>query len=298
MRSPNRAGEPSAASAYLPHAQVLLAGGLWGIIGLWNRQLSAAGLDPKSIVLIRNFGGLLLLTILFLCMDRNIFRVKLRHLPLFFGTGVISILLFTLCYFSCQQISSLAVSAILLYTAPTFVLLLSALLFKDKLTKGRLAALALAFLGCVFVSGVLGGELSVSGYGLLLGLGAGFFYALYSIFGRYALAHYEPYTVTFYTFLFAGVGALFVASPAELVTALSVPKTALLALCLVTISTVLPYLLYTKGLSKLDSGKASILASTEPVVAAFTGILAFGEPLSLSVLLGLVCIIVSIYILR
>ena len=45
-------------------------------------------------------------------------------------------------------------------------------------------------------------------WGAALGVASGLFYGLYSIFGRYALAHYKPFTVTFYTFLFAGLGAL------------------------------------------------------------------------------------------
>lgn len=60
-----------------------------------------------------------------------------------------------------------------------------------------------------------------------------------------------------------------------------------------------PYLLYTKDLNDLgDSGKASILASIEPVVASLVGVVAFGEPMTLGVILGLVCILTSVYILR
>ena len=62
--------------------------------------------------------------------------------------------------------------------------------------------------------------------------------------------------------------------------------------------TVLPYLLYTNGLARVESGKASILASLEPVVASFVGILAFGEPMSLMVFLGLGCILACVYVLR
>ena len=72
----------------------------------------------------------------------------------------------------------------------------------------------------------------------------------------------------------------------------------LVALGLIVISTVLPYLLYTNGLARVESGKASILASLEPVVASFVGILAFGEPMSLTVFLGLGCILACVYVLR
>lgn len=222
-------------------------------------------------MLVRNLGGLLVLGLFFLAADRSVFRIRLKHLPYFFGTGVVSVLLFTLCYFTCQQLCSLAVAAILLYTAPTFVVLLSAILWRDRITGRKLAALVITFLGCTFVSGVWSGSLTVTLWGLVLGVASGFFYGLYSIFGRYALEHYKPFTVTFYTFLFAGIGSLAVLRPAELKAGFSQPAMGLLALGLVVVSTVLPYLLYTKGLSQVDSGKASILASVEPVVAALGG---------------------------
>ena len=72
-----------------------------------------------------------------------------------------------------------------------------------------------------------------------------------------------------------------------------------LSLGLMLFATVLPYMLYTKGLNALgDGGKASILASVEPVAASIVGILAFGEPMTIAVILGLVCILISVYILR
>ncbi|MDY3015371.1 MAG: EamA family transporter [Evtepia sp.] len=286
-------------SSYLAMGCIMAAGALWGCIGLFNRSLSAMGISSSSIVLLRNTGACVLLGLLFLLKDRSIFQIRVRHLPFFFGTGVVSLLFFTLCYFRSQQLSSLSVAGILLYTSPTFVVVLSALVFKDPFTKRKLCALLIAFLGCTFVTGIWGGELSLSLQGLLLGLGSGFFYATYSIFGRIALAHYPPFTVTFYTFLFAGVGALFFLDREDMATASSSLWSVFLVLGLIIISTILPYLLYTKGLNDLgDSGKAAILASVEPVVASIVGILAFGEPMGLGVILGLVCILISVYILR
>lgn len=284
---------------YIPHICILTAGISWGMIGLFNRRLLAAGFSPAAIVLTRNMGSLLMMTVLFFLLDRSIFRIRLRHMPCFLGTGIVSVVFFTLLYFSCQEQCSLAVAAILLYTAPAFVMLMSALLFRERITGDKLAALLLAFIGCAFVSGIFSGGLSVTAGGLLMGIGSAFFYALYSIFARFALRHYQPLTVTYYTFLCAGTASLFVAAPGEVLRLLaadvSLPLT---ALGLVLISTVLPWILYTRGLVHVESGKASILASIEPVAAALVGVLVFGEPLNASVLLGLGCVLASVYILR
>ena len=217
-------------SGYFAMVCILIAGSLWGCLGLFNRHLSALGIAPETVVMLRNLGACLILGLIFLVYDRSIFRIRLRHLPIFLCSGLISILFFTLCYFRSQQVSSLAVAAILLYTAPTFVVILSALLWKDRITKRKLAALVLAFLGCCFVAGILNGALTLTPEGLLLGIGSGLFYSSYTIFGRFALKHYQPFTVTFYTFLIAGIGSLFMTSPGDLSTTFHSPMGILLSL--------------------------------------------------------------------
>jgi drug/metabolite transporter (DMT)-like permease len=301
VTEPEQTGAPEtepANGAGAAYACILAAAACWGAIGLWNRRLMAGGLSPLSIVVVRNFGGLLLLTLFFAVADRRVFRIEARHLKYFFGTGIVSVLLFTACYFSCQKICSLAVASILLYTAPAIVVLLSAALWKEPITKRKLAALLLTLAGCACVTGVFAGGLTVTPRGILLGLGAGFFYALYSIFGRYALSHYGPMTVTYWTFVFCGAGSLVFLRPSELAAGFSRPEMWLLAAGLVTVSTAAPYILYTKGLARVESGKASIMASLEPVVASLIGAAVFGESLSALTLAGIVCVLAGVYILR
>ena len=280
------------------YASILAAAALWGMIGLWNRNLMAGGFTPTDIVVVRNFGGMLLLAAVFAVRDRSVFRVRREHLKYFFGTGVISVLLFTVCYFSCQQICSLAAASILLYTAPSFVVVLSSVLWREPVTKKKLLALGLTLLGCALVCGVFAGDLTVTAGGVLLGLGSGFFYALYSIFGRCALARYGPMTVTVWTFLFAGPASLALLRPERMAAALSSPRQWLLSLGLVVFSTVAPYILYTRGLARVESGRASIMASLEPVAATLVGVLAFGESLSPASVAGILCVLAGVYILR
>ena len=279
------------------YAMILLAAALWGIIGLWNRRLMAGGLSPTGIVTVRNFGGMALLCAVFAMKDRRVFAVKRQHMKYFFGTGIVSVMLFTMCYFSCQKICSLAVASVLLYTAPAFVVVLSALIWKERVTVRKLTALALTLVGCAMVCGVFSGGSAVTVQGILLGLGAGFFYALYSVFGRFALTHYDSMTVTVWTFLFAGPASLVLVRQEDLAALAFDGTMVLTAVCLVVFSTVLPYLFYTAGLSKVDGGKASIIASLEPVVAALTGVAVFGEPMTALTAAGILCVLGGVAVL-
>jgi hypothetical protein len=92
----------------------------------------------------------------------------------------------------------LSTAAILLYTSPIWIMLMSVLFFHEKLTRKKLIALTFAFAGCIMVSGVSGKRLTIPG--LLIGLGSGIGYGLYSILGTVALRRYSPYTVTAYAY--------------------------------------------------------------------------------------------------
>ena len=278
---------------------ILAAGTMWGCQGLPSRALAGLGMPALPIMVLRDLGGAALLALLFLLTDRTAFRVRLRELPLLALMGMSGVLGMNLLYYRSQQVSSLAVAAILLYTAPSIVVLFSTLIWKDPLTKRKLCALGLAFLGCSFVAGLFNGSLSLSVQGLLLGLGSALTYASYTLFGRKALTWHGALTVLFYALLFAGLGALVLCPTQELAmlvtTSGAIPQT----LCMMLFATVLPYVLYTKALVWLDdSGKAAILASVEPVVAALLGIVAFGEPLTLGVALGLVCVLGAVVLLK
>ena len=281
----------------ISYLYVILGAACWGFIGLFNRMLGEAGVSVWNRVFIRNFVSLVLLTAVFALFHRQVFRIRLKHLPIFLAAGLISVLCLAITYFNCQMRCSLAVAGILLYLAPSFVVLMSALLWKAPLTKRKLLALALSFLGCALVSGIVGGDTSVSAVGLLLGVGAGFCYATYTIFTHYGLQHYDSYTMIYWTFLVAGIGSVFFLNPAELAAAMPQGKLWLGAAGLVVIATVLPYIFYTKGLEGVESGKASIIANVEPVVAALTGVVFFHETLSVWTLLGVGCVLGGVIIL-
>ena len=282
---------------YIHYLYVILAAACWGVIGLFNRILGELGVGVLQRVTIRNFGALLVLTIVFALIRRDVFRVKLRHLPLFLGSGVVSVLGLSIVYFQCQMECSLAVAGILLYLAPSFVVLMSAALWKAPITRRKVTALVLALVGCGLVSGLVGGEVTASPRGLLLGVASGFCYATYTIFSHYTLRHYDSLTMTYWTFVFAGLGSLVFWDTAAIAAVMTDGRGIAGALGLAVIATALPYLFYTKGLEGVESGKASIIANVEPVVGALVGVFVFGETLSLWVILGIVCVLGGVLLL-
>ncbi len=281
-------------------ALIILAGCFWGSMGIFVRRLSTFGFSPIQIVSIRLTVAALVFALLLLLKDRSGFRIAWRDLPLFLGLGFGSILFFTVCYFSAITIMPLSTAAILLYTSPIWIMLMSVLFFREKLNRIKLIALTLAFAGCVLVSGISGEGLTLTG--LLLGLGSGIGYGLYSILGTIALRKYSPYTVTTYTFLFAAAGSWLVCSPADMISKFSAADNlaGLLLFCCLTglITAVIPFLAYTLGLRTVEASRAGILATIEPLVATLVGILFFSESLTLLSGLGIVLILAAVILLN
>lgn len=276
---------------------ILVAATGWGVIGVFTRPLSGAGLNAIQITFIRSLIVAVSMGIFLLCKDRKLFRIKLKDGWVFLGTGLISIVFFNVCYFLTIERTTLATASVLLYTAPCFVILLSAIFFKEKITIQKVAALVLAFFGCMLASGFAGGEITV--WVLLTGIGAGLGYASYSIFGKVALKKYNTFTVVFYTFAVATVGLLpFVQIPHIVTVFVGDVGTAFIGLGLGMISTVMPYLFYTGGLQYIEAGKASVMAFAEPMVATIAGIVIFREPLYWTNAIGILMIFLAILLLN
>ena len=279
---------------------IILAGIFWGCMGIFVRKLGSFGFNPFQIVTIRLTVATAVFSLILLIKDPNGFKIEFRDLPLFLGLGFGSVFMFTVCYFSAITMMPLSTAAILLYTSPIWIMLMSVLFFKEKLDRTKIIALALAFSGCVLVSGISGDGVTITG--LLLGLGSGIGYGLYSILGTVALRKYSPYTVTTYSFAFAAVGSVFFCNPADMAFhfRLADNLAGLLFLCLATgvLSAVIPFLAYTVGLKSVEASKAGILATVEPMVATLVGVIVFSEPLNLMSGTGIVLILAAVILLN
>lgn len=277
---------------------VLASGILWGLISIFVRALSAAGLSSLQITTVRMVVGAAGMLLVLLMRDRSKLRIAPKDIWMFFGTGVVSVVFFNLCYITTMQRSEVSIAVVLLYTSPIFVMLMSALFFKERITRRKFIALAMTMAGSVCVAGLLGGGVRLSWGVLLTGLGSGFFYAAYSIFGRVALKKYDTMTVTFYTFLVAAVCTLPFSGPGKLASvAFAAPANLLWCLGIGFFCTILPYLCYSAGLAYMEASRAAILATVEPLVGALLGIFAYHESAGPVKLMGMALIFAALVLL-
>ena len=278
---------------------VLIAAVSWGLIGVFTKAIDALGFTEMQMLFVK---GVISTTVLFfITLFKDKSQLKLKHwkdIRYFFGTGIVSFAFFSWAYMKAVNLTNLGVAAVLLYTAPTFVMLFSILLFGEKMTKTKGIVLLMTFVGCIFVTGLLEGGMNFTWQGVAIGLAAGVGYALYSIFGTYAIkAGYGSLTISLYTFLMATIVMTCLVEPVEVVSRITEMGQWPLAISFSLLTTVLPYLTYTKGLSGLPASKASVTATIEPVVAALLGIFVFHESVSMLKLTGIVLVLSSVVVM-
>ncbi len=285
----------SASSIFL----VLLSALLWGTLGVFVTFLRQAGFSTMQIVFLRAAVSVVLLALIILIRDRSRFRIKLRDFWIFIGTGLVSFTLFTVCNQIAMRLCSLSIAAALLYTSPAFIMIFSAIIFRERLTGAKLISIAVTVFGCFLVSGMLTPGAVISVPGVLAGVASGLCYGLYSIFGRFGVEKYDTLTVTFYTFLLASAASLPFADFASMPAVLSSAEWVLPLVCAFgPITCLLPYLFYTAGLAGLEPGTAGILATLEPVVSALLSVIVFHEEMNWQKVLGIVCILGSVVIVN
>ena len=281
----------------------VLAGIMFGAAGVFVRNLTAYGMTNPTIIFLRTSIAALELLLLILFTNKALLRIRLSDFFLFLTNGFCSMIGLTLCYNIAVNHLTLSLAAILLSTAPVFVIFLAALVFKEKITKRKIFCMLLAIIGCLFASGLLEsrGGLTISLLGILSGIASAVLYALYSIFSRLSSdKEYHTYTIIFYSVLLASIfllpfsqfrliGSFILAAP-------------LSHLCLLLFNSlclsVLPYVFITTALRHAEAGLVSIFASgSEPIAALIFGMIFYHEVPSFMAFCGMLVTITALVIL-
>ncbi len=281
---------------------VAVAAALWGTSGLSVNNLSGTGLSEIGIVFGRSVFACFMLGVYLLVFDRKAFSVKPKDLWLFALIGIASITFFNYCYFTAMRVVGISTAAVLLYTAPIFVMLISVLFLGEKLNLIKILCCFFAVVGCALVSGFAGTMPTVGKAGLALGLGAAFGYSLYGIFSSILLKRgYSAITITFYAFVFSVAGCACIMGkniPSLFNTVFSDVRSVVFLTVLALANTIIPYILYSEGLKTVAPTVAIIIATVEPVVATVLDITVYKKYPDIFGYTGIAIILTAILILN
>lgn len=157
----------------------IIAGALWGSVGVFVRGFTNGNIDNVSILVMRVLFAAIMMFVFIAIKDKSLLKINLERVWVFACGGIVAMFGMNFCYNNAINSLSLSLAGVLLALSPVFVMFLAAILFKEKITARSIVCMIFALIGCTMASGVIGGgEIAFSTSGILFGIAAAFFYGL------------------------------------------------------------------------------------------------------------------------
>lgn len=277
---------------------IVLATVFWGFIGYFSTTMSEAGMSvPQRLSARMTFAALALVVATLFTNPKKGFKVSLSDLAKLFLCGTITLTVNNMFYFNAIELCGMSVAAVLMYTSPIFVMIMSALIYKEKITVQKLVALVVTFVGCALVS-ISNSRFHADIIGIGCGVASGFTYALYSIFANDLLKRNSSTTVVMYTYISAAISSYFIVSPIETAKITLESGMVIHAILFGIICSALAHGLYSYGMKYTEASLAAILATLELVMASIVGFFAFGQFLAWYNYVGIVLVMAATVLLN
>ena len=275
----------------------ILAGFMFGSSGIFVRTLTQNGIDPTTLLFLRFSIAIIPLMIAILLTDKKLLKINLKDIPLILICAMCIVGL-NLCYNESMNTVPISLAAVLLSIAPSYVLILAYILFREKITSKKIICMLLAIFGCILMTGILENDLSnIPLLGILCGIGAGLFWAVYLMASKKSIENgNHTYTILIYSIIFISIALLPFTDFGQINNFVNINPTLTVLFLIVhsTFSFALPYIFSTLSLNYIDSGTSSIFMSgAEPLAALIFGFLIYSEVPTIFMFCGFILTIIA-----
>lgn len=260
---------------------------LYGTLGLF---LSFINVNSDFVVFVRGFVGALFILLVKLIKKDPLDKESIKkNLPYLIICGVSLGMNEMFLFMGYKYAVSLA--ALGNYTAPISIIVISAILYKEKLNFKQVLCVIASFIGIILISGVLTSsntDLRSLMYGLLGSIG----FILLVLFSK-KIGPINPLDKTFIQLLFTSIAVLpFVIINKSIPSSFDL-KTISILLMLGILHTGFAYLLYFDAIKTLKPIKIALIGYVEPVLSVLIGALILNEPMDIYGVIGTILIIGS-----
>jgi drug/metabolite transporter (DMT)-like permease len=262
---------------------ILLSATGFGLMPVFALFAYKSGISVPTLLFIRfGLAALLLLTYVFVKFKG--IRLTVKDIVYLLILGGVCYTLQSSFYFSSVRYISPSLTALLLYTYPVIVAVLSFFLEREKITLRMAVSMAVSFAGLLLTLGASIGKVNMTG--VVLALAAAVVYSVYIVIGNRVVKKLPSLVTTAFVSLFAALG-LFGYGVAAGQLNFGFDKSAWLPIIgLILFCTILAILTFFKGLELLGPMKASILSTLEPVFAALFSAIFLFDRLTFPQLMG------------
>jgi len=278
---------------------VLGAAALWASGATVGKDAFSRGVTPIQLVQVRTLVSALFLVVPLLVRGPGSFAVPAGVLPRLISLGGLALAGTQICYFEAVESAHVAVAILLQYMSVVLVFGFGAIAKRERVTAPRASALLAALAGCFLISGGAdAGIFQVAGEGISWGLGAAVCFAAYTLGAEGIVRRIPASTALFYSMAVCAVVSHAIDPTLGYVGAAVDPDVLLRLLYVSVPGTLIPFWLYTAGIGRIGSTRASIAAVSEPVFAAAMALVLLGEVLSPAQVAGGALVVAAVALLR
>jgi len=278
---------------------ISLAAILWGVAASVAKSFFNKAYEPLILVQMRVTLSFAVLFLFFLSTNRSLLKFKLKDIPHFLIVGILGVAGSNYFYYAAIKESNVSTSILVQYTAPIMVMMYTILFQKEKLTAPKISALVFSIVGIVLAIGAYNPEI-IQGTqkGIVFALLAAVSFSIFNISGKSLTKKYSIWTGLIYLL---GAATLFwscINTPIDILDAHYTAEDWKVFGLIALISILIPYSLYYYGLKHIQSSKAIIISTLEPVVAIVSEWLFLSGRMGIVQIIGAFCVITAIVILQ
>lgn len=266
----------------------------FGLLPIFASLAYRNGSNGVTVISVRFLSAAAILWIIVLLKHKQYKLGRSKILQLF-ALGTLGYVSTTAAYFSALNYISASLVALLFYSNPIIVCVLSYFVFKEEINKNKAIALILSLLGLVFIVGFSIGSIDIKG--VLLAVLAAFLYAGYIMASGKIAIGVDPVVATTYvasscaavTIIFGFITSSFV--KINLIVYIY-------GLLMAIFSTVIAILFFFEGIKRIGASNAAIVSTIEPIVTVLASTLVLGDRMSMPQLFGGALVIMGIIVLQ
>ncbi len=285
------------------YTELLLTDFVWAGTFIAGRILGRKGgpADPVSAAFFRFFFASIIMIVIVKANGKGLPRLNRRQWIAMLLLGITGVALYHILFLTGLKTVEAANASVIIATSPVFISLLSAYVFKEKITPAKFAGIAISVFGAIYVT--TRGDLNYffkSGltYGEIFIIGCLFLWALYSILGKILLEGLSPIVMITYSSVIGSILLFFAAVYNGLFGEVRFyfVQDWLCLLYLAVFGTVLGYIWFLDALHRIGPQRTSLFFNFIPIFTIIQSYLILGEPITHSLVVGTPLVIFGVYI--
>lgn len=277
---------------------ILCADLLWALSAiaakfLFNNQVNAFDLAQLRISL-----AFSLLFLFLLVFNRPLLKVQRADIGYMIVFGIFGMTAVQFTYMYTISQTNVATAVFLQYLAPIFILFYAFISGRERVNLLKVLSIVTAISGgYLMVKGVGGQGLAITKTGLMVGLTSAVFFAFYTIYGKYGMRRYSPWTLLCWGMGAGSVAWCFYRWPWDTFMHYS-PNEWGFFIYLAVFATIIPFGLFFKGLQLLTPVVTGVTSTMEPVLSAMLAFFLLNETLTTWQITGSLLIVLAITLLQ